>query len=73
MGYVNTVPQMGDEVTSGIFWMAIILSFGLPIIGFLCNIIAMKNYTLDVDTLARIQAENQAKRDAIAAENAMAE
>ena len=33
----------------------------------------MKNYTLDVDTLARIQAENQAKRDAIAAENAMAE
>lgn len=73
VGYVNTVPQMGDEVTSGIFWMAIILSFGLPIIGFLCNIIAMKNYTLDVDTLARIQAENQAKRDAIAAENAMAE
>ena len=64
IGYVNTVPQMGDEVTSGVFWMGIGLSFVLPIIGFLCNIFVMKNYTLDVETLA--QADNQAKRDAAA-------
>ena len=68
IGYVNTVPQMGDKVTGGAFWMAIVLSFVLPIIGFLCNIFAMKNYTLDVDTLAKIQAENQAKRDVAAEE-----
>lgn len=66
IGYVNTVPQMGDEVTSGVFWMGIGLSFVLPIIGFLCNIFAMKNYTLDVETLAQVQADNQAKRDAAA-------
>jgi len=57
---------MGDEVTSGVFWMGIGLSFVLPIIGFLCNIFAMKNYTLDVETLAQVQADNQAKRDAAA-------
>lgn len=66
IGYVNTVPQMGDEVTSGVFWMGIGLSFVLPIIGFLCNIFAMKNYTLDLETLAQVQADNQAKRDAAA-------
>ena len=66
IGYVNTVPQMGDAVTSGVFWMGIGLSFVLPIIGFLCNIFAMKNYTLDVETLAQVQADNQAKRDAAA-------
>ena len=66
IGYVNTVPQMGDKVTSGVFWMGIGLSFVLPIIGFLCNIFAMKNYTLDVETLAQVQADNQAKRDAAA-------
>ena len=66
IGYVNTVPQMGDEVTSGVFWMGIGLSFVLPIIGFLCNIFAMKNYTLDVETVAQVQADNQAKRDAAA-------
>lgn len=66
IGYVNTVPQMEDEVTSGVFWMGIGLSFVLPIIGFLCNIFAMKNYTLDVETLAQVQADNQAKRDAAA-------
>lgn len=66
IGYVNTVPQMGDEVTSGVFWMGIGLSFVLLIIGFLCNIFAMKNYTLDVETLAQVQADNQAKRDAAA-------
>lgn len=66
IGYVNTVPQMGDEVTWGVFWMAISLSFVLPILGFLCNILAMRKYTLDVDTLAEVQAANQAKRDAAA-------
>ncbi len=73
IGYANTVPQMGDKVTSGIFWLTLVLSFGLPIIGFLCNIFAMKNYTLDVDMLTKIQASNQQKRDEVARANSAAQ
>ncbi len=66
VGYVNTMPQMGDKVTPAIFSLTLVLSFGLPIFGFLCNIVAMKNYTLDPKHLAEVQAHNQAKRDAAA-------
>ena len=62
VGYANTVPQMGDEVTVPIFVLTLVLSFGLPILGFVCNLLAMKNYTLDVETLSKVQAHNQAKR-----------
>jgi hypothetical protein len=59
---VNTVPQAGDEVTYPIFYLALVLSFVLPILGFVCNLLAMKNYTLDPETLVKVQAHNQAKR-----------
>ena len=62
IGYKNTMPQMGDKATSGVFWMAMFLSFGLPIIGWLCNIVAMKFYELDKDRMVQVQkniAENE--------------
>ncbi len=62
VGYVNTVPQKGDPVTVPIFALALFLSFGLPILGFVCNLLAMKNYTLDPETLVKVQAHNQEKR-----------
>lgn len=55
IGYKNTMPQMGDKATSGVFWMAMFLSFGLPIIGWLCNIVAMKFYELDKDRMVQVQ------------------
>lgn len=62
VGYVNTVPQAGDEVTYPIFYLALVLSFVLPMLGFVCNLLAMKNYTLDPETLVKVQAHNQEKR-----------
>ena len=47
VGYTSTVPQLGDEATWPIFWVAMLLNFGLAIIGWICNVIAMKFYTLD--------------------------
>ena len=55
VGYVNTVPQMGDKATWGIFWVAMFLQFGLAIIGWICNVIAMKFYTLDRETMIEVQ------------------
>ncbi len=46
IGYKNTVPQMGDPATNGVFWMTMFLMFGLPIIGWLCNVVAMSVFCL---------------------------
>lgn len=63
VGYVNTVPQMGDVPTWPIFWMTMFLVFGMPILGWLCNIVAMKFYTLDKERMVEVQ-RNLAERKA---------
>ena len=55
IGYVNTVPQMGDKPTWEIFIMTMALSCGLPILGWLCNVIAMRKYTLSKERMIEIQ------------------
>ena len=55
VGYVNTVPQMGDEATWPIFWMAMFLNFGMQIIGWLFNVISMKFYPLDKEKMIEVQ------------------
>ena len=55
IGYKTVMPQMGDAATWSIFWVTVILTYGLPITGWLCNIIAMKFYELDYDRMAEIQ------------------
>lgn len=55
VGYVHTVPQMGDEATWPIFWMAMFLNFGMQIIGWIFNLIAMKFYSLDREKMVEVQ------------------
>ena len=55
IGYKTVMPQMGDAATWPIFWVTVILTYGFPILGWLCNIIAMKFYELDYDRMAEIQ------------------
>lgn len=55
IGYVNTVPQMGDKPTWAIFWMTMVLSLGLPILGWLCNVLAMRKYTLSRERMIEVQ------------------
>lgn len=71
VGYTTTVPQMGDKATWGIFWVAMFLQYGLAIIGWICNIIAMKFYTLDRETMIDVQKtlnERKAAHEASQAE-----
>lgn len=42
VGYKTTVPQPGDASTPAIFWLTMFLTFGLPIIGWICTLVAMK-------------------------------
>ena len=66
IGYKDTVPQMGDPATKGVFWMTMFLMFGLPILGWLCNIVAMKFYKLNKEEMVEVQkkvAEMKAKAE----------
>lgn len=65
IGYTTTMPQMGDPVTWPLFWMAMILTFGLPILGWLCNVFAMKGYELSKERMVEVQT-NVAERKAAA-------
>ena len=62
LGYTTTMPQMGDEPTTGLFWMAIFLSTVMPILGWICNIVAMKFYELDKERMVEVQRNIAQKR-----------
>ena len=64
VGYTASVPQMGDTPTWPIFWAAMFLNFGLPVVGWICNIIAMKFYTLDKDRMIEVQKNLNARKEA---------
>ena len=55
LGYVNTAPQPGDPVTTGLKWMTMFLYFGLPILGWICTLVAMKWYHLDKAEMVNVQ------------------
>lgn len=55
VGYVNAVPQLGDKPTWPIFWVGMFLMFGMPILGWICNIISMHFYTLDKERMVQVQ------------------
>ena len=53
---------MGDKVTTGVFVLAIFLSFGLPILGWICNLVAMRKYTLTKERMVEVQKELAERR-----------
>ena len=64
VGYTATVPQIGDKATWPVFWVAMFLNFGLAIIGWLCNVVAMKFYTLDRERMIQVQKTLNERRAA---------
>lgn len=57
VGYDKVLPQQGDALTPAIFWVGMIIMYGLPIFGWVCSIIAMKFYPLSREKMIEIQAE----------------
>lgn len=64
VGYVTAQPQPGDPCTTPVFWMTMFLWMGLPILGWLCTLVAMKFYPLDAAMMETVQAHNAALRTA---------
>lgn len=68
IGYTTTMPQPGDEATPAIFWMTMAVYFGLPILGWICTIVAMKFCNLDREEMVEVQKRIEAKKNALKGE-----
>lgn len=66
IGYSSSMPQIGDPVTGPVLAAAMFIWMGMPIIGWVCSIIAMKFYDLDPAKVEKIQASVAEKKKALA-------
>ncbi len=55
LGYTTTMPQPGDACTTPLFWMTMALYFGLPILGWVVSLIAMRFCDLDKAKMVEVQ------------------
>ena len=55
IGYRETMPQPTDELTGGIFWMTMALMYGLPLLGWVVTLIAMRLCSLSKEEMVEVQ------------------
>lgn len=67
IGYTNSLPQIGDPYSAPLFWVCMILFLGLPALGWLCSVIALKYYDLTPEKMEEIQKYNRELREKAAA------
>lgn len=63
LGYTTTMPQPGEPCTDAIFWVAMAVKYGLPIIGWLCTLVAMKACKLDKEEMINVQKRIAEKKE----------
>ena len=64
IGYKNSMPQPSDPSTPAIFWMTMSLYFGLPLIGWVCTLCAMRHSPLSKEKMEEVQKSIQEKKQA---------
>lgn len=62
IGFTSVMPDVTDTYTESIFWVTMILYIGLPMLGWLASLIAMKFYDLDGEKMAVVQAHLAAEK-----------
>jgi Na+/melibiose symporter-like transporter len=55
IGFTEKLPTIEDAYTPAIFGLSIFLFIGIPILGWICSLIAMKFYPLDQDKMIEVQ------------------
>ena len=58
IGFRDYFPTVDTYYTRGIFWVAMICFCGLPIIGWIVNILCLKRYSLGKDEMLKVNATN---------------
>ena len=65
LGYTTTMPQPTDSCTSAIFWMTLSLKFGLPLIGWVITLVAMRECPLTKEEMVNVQKRIADKKEAL--------
>lgn len=65
IGYKTTMPQPTDPLSTGLFTMTMALFFGLPILGWIITIVAMRFCKLDKKEMAEVQSRIALKKAAL--------
>ena len=63
VGYTTTMPQPGDEATTGVFWVTMFLKYGLAILGWICTLIAMRFCRLSKQEMVQVQKRIEKKKE----------
>lgn len=64
LGYTTTMPQPTDAMTTGIFWLTMVIFYGLPILGWICTLVAMKHSPLSREGMVDVQQRISDKKKA---------
>lgn len=65
LGYTTTMPQPEDPCTSAVFWVTMAVKFGLPIIGWIITLAAMKFCPLTKEEMVQVQKRIAEKKAAL--------
>jgi Na+/melibiose symporter-like transporter len=68
IGFTTVMPQPTDSPNQAILLMTMALFFGLPILGWICTLIAMRGYKLDRLEMIQVQKRIAARKAALTAE-----
>ncbi len=55
IGFKEVFPQVGDGLTPSLYVMIFVMFFGIPMMGWIASLIAMKFYALDNEKMVEIQ------------------
>lgn len=72
IGYTATLPQPGDEMTTALFWMTMFVKFGMPILGWIATLAAMRFCKLNRAEMVEVQ-KRIAEKKAAAVQEVMKE
>lgn len=64
IGYVHTVPQPNDPMTTGVIAATLSVMYGLPILGWIVSLIAMKGCKLTREEMVNVQKRIAEKKQA---------
>ena len=65
IGYTSTMPQPGDECTTGVLVLTIGLTYALPMLGWICTLVAMKFCHLNREEMVAVQKRIAEKKEAL--------
>ena len=58
IGFTEQLPQIGDAATPALFWVTMFLFIGMPLLGWICSVVALKFYDLTPEKMAEVQKFN---------------